>query len=59
MAYKILVSEDDGQFSAIALTLPGVFATGATKREARLNVAEAIRLYVEYAREHGLVLPKS
>ena len=42
----VVVEEPDGQFSASAPELPGVFATGDSEEQARENLDDAIELYL-------------
>jgi predicted RNase H-like HicB family nuclease len=52
-----LVPEDDGQFSAIVLNLPGAASCGATESEALENVQESIRGLIEVYKEHDDPIP--
>ena len=46
-----LVPEEDGQFSAIVLNLPGAASCGNTESEALANVEESIRGLIEVYKE--------
>ena len=52
-----LVPEEDGQFSAIVLNLPGAASCGASESEALANVEESIRGLIEVYNEHGDPIP--
>lgn len=58
MNYVVVMRPDGDQIAATVPDLPGVFATGATHDEAQTNVREAIRLFVETARETGIAIPE-
>lgn len=53
--YKVTVdwSADDGAYIAEAPELPGCMAHGATREDARMRIAEAMRLWLDTAREFG------
>ncbi len=50
--------EEDGGYHVYAPSLKGCHSYGATKEEARLNIAEAIELWLESAKELGLIVPE-
>lgn len=52
-----LILEDDGQFSAIVLNLPGAGSCGKTESEALDNVEESIRGLIEVYKEHSDPIP--
>ena len=52
-----LIPEEDGQFSAIVLNLPGAASCGATESEALANVEESILGLIEVYKEHGDSIP--
>lgn len=53
----ILVRSGDESFAYVP-TLPGCTSGGRTQGDAIENVKEAIRLTLEYRREHGLPSPE-
>lgn len=55
--YAVVIERADGNFSAYVPDLPGCVATGATDREIRSHIVEAIRLHVESLRAHGESVP--
>lgn len=58
--YEIIVywSDEDGVFIAEAPELPGCITHGDTQETALANAKEAIRLWIETAREFGDVVPE-
>ncbi len=50
--------EEDGGYHVYAPALKGCHSYGATKEEARQNIAEAIELWLESAKELGLMVPE-
>lgn len=58
--YEIIVcwSDEDGAFVAEVPELPGCMAHGDTQEAALANVKEAIRLWVDTAREFGDPIPE-
>jgi predicted RNase H-like HicB family nuclease len=58
MKFRIVIEPDeDGVFVASCPTLPGCHAQGRTREEARINIREAVELYLESLREHGDPIP--
>lgn len=58
MKFRIVIEPDeDGVFVASCPTLPGCHAQGGTREEARINIREAVELYLESLREHGDPIP--
>ncbi len=54
----LAVSQDeDGQFSAVALNLPGAGSCGATAEEAIANAREAVTAVIESYLEEGKEVP--
>ncbi len=58
--YEIIIywSKEDGVFIAEVPELPGCMAHGDTQEEALSNVKEAMRLWVDTAREFGDPVPE-
>ena len=58
--YEIIVywSDEDGVFIAEAPELPGCITHGDTQETALANAKEAIRLWIDTAREFGDVVPE-
>jgi predicted RNase H-like HicB family nuclease len=52
-----LFQEDDGQFSAIVLNLPGAASCGDTEAGALESVKESIRGLIEVYKEHSDPIP--
>lgn len=62
MIYRYQVcfeSEEEGGYHAYVPALSGCHSYGATIEEACEHVKEAITLYIEGLREHGLPIPPS
>jgi len=51
-------AEDEG-YSAYSPTLPGCFSNGKTIEEAKRNMREAVRQYVESLLAHGQSIPQN
>lgn len=58
--YEIILywSAEDAAFIAEVPELPGCMAHGATQEEALANIKEAMRLWVDTAREFGDPVPE-
>ena len=54
----VLELEEDGGYHVYAPSLKGCHSYGATKEEALINVAEAISLWLESAKELGIPIPE-
>jgi predicted RNase H-like HicB family nuclease len=60
MKFRVLIETDeDGVFVARCPSLPGCVSQGATREEARRNIAEAIECYLESLEKHGEPIPPS
>jgi len=58
MKFRVVIEQDeDGKFVANCPTLPGSWSQGATRQEARVNIADAIRGYLESLKKHGDPIP--
>ena len=58
MKFRVFIEQDeDGQFVATCPTLPGCISQGATRDEARVNIADAIAGYLESLRKHNEPIP--
>ncbi|UCG43103.1 MAG: type II toxin-antitoxin system HicB family antitoxin [candidate division WOR-3 bacterium] len=54
-SYRVLLREEpEGGYTVTVPALPGCVTFGATLKEAMANAREAIDLYVESLRAHGL-----
>lgn len=53
-----LSAEDGGGFSASVPDLPGCMSDGGTPQEALANVEDAIRTWIEAARDLGHAVPE-
>jgi predicted RNase H-like HicB family nuclease len=58
--YEVIIywSEEDDAFVAEAPELPGCAAHGATQEAALANALDAIRLWIDTAREFGDPIPE-
>lgn len=54
----ILEPEEEGGYHIYAPALKGCHSCGATKEEALANIAEAITLWLESAKELGISIPE-
>lgn len=54
----VLEPEQSGGYHVYAPSLKGCHSYGSTKEEALKNIAEAIALWLESARELGIPIPK-
>ncbi len=54
----VLEPEDEGGYHVYAPSLKGCHSYGATREEALKNIAEAISLWLEAARELGVPIPE-
>ncbi len=60
MKYRIIIEQDeDGVFVTEVPSLPGCVSQGKTRKEAILNIREAIELYLESLAAHGEPIPPS
>lgn len=58
MQYVVIIEETEGGgYSAYVPDLPVCFTVGDTLDEVKDNIKSAINLYLEEARESGIVLP--
>ncbi len=58
MKFRVVIEQDeDGKFVASCPTLPGCWTQGDTRDEAKRNIAEAIKGYLESLEEHGDPIP--
>ncbi len=58
MRFRVVIEQDeDGQFAVCCPSLPGCWSQGATREEAKRNIADAIRGYLESLRKHGDPIP--
>lgn len=58
--YEVIIywSQEDGAFIAEVPELPGCLAHGSTHETALANVQEAIRLWIDTAKEYGDPIPE-
>ncbi|MBI4303724.1 MAG: type II toxin-antitoxin system HicB family antitoxin [Chloroflexi bacterium] len=54
----VLEPEEEGGYHVYAPSLKGCHSYGSTKEEALKNIAEAIALWLESAKELGIVIPE-
>jgi predicted RNase H-like HicB family nuclease len=58
--YRVLIEQDeDGMFVAEVPALPGCISQGTTRKEALLNIQEAIAAYLESLKAHNEPVPPS
>ncbi len=58
MKFRVVIEQDeDGKFIASCPTLPGCWSQGDTRDEAKRNIADAIKGYLESLEEHGDPIP--
>ena len=55
--FTVILERSGDEYFAYVPVLPGCTSGGRTQGEAIENVKEAIRLTLEYRREHGLPMP--
>ncbi len=55
--YPIVVEDTETGYSAYSPDLPGCISTGATRREVKANMREAVELHIEGLRLEGLPVP--
>lgn len=58
MRQVIIFPGEDGYWIAECPSLPGCISQGKTKKEAILNIREAIELYIEVLEEDKLSVPE-
>ena len=54
----VLEPEDEGGYHVYTPSLKGCHSYGSNKEEALRNIAEAIELWLESARELGITIPE-
>ena len=58
MKFRVVIEQDeDGKFIASCSTLPGCWSQGDTRDEAKRNITDAIKGYLESLEEHGDPIP--
>lgn len=58
MKFRVVIEQDeDGKFVASCPTLPGCWSQGDNRDEARRNIADAMKGYLESLRKHGDPIP--
>ena len=58
MKFRVVIEQDeDGKFIASCPTLPGCRSQGDTRDEAKHNIADAIKGYLESLKKHGDPIP--
>ena len=55
---RIIWSERDAAYVASVPNLPGCMAHGRTYEEALANIQDAMRLWIDTAREDGIPIPE-
>ena len=60
MKYRVIVEEDEeGMFAAECPTLPGCISQGKTRKEALVNIKDAIKGYIQSLKKHNEPIPPS
>lgn len=60
MKYRVIIEEDqDGMFVAECPTLPGCISQGKTRKEALVNIKDAIKGYLQSLKKHDEPIPPS
>ncbi|MBI2660124.1 type II toxin-antitoxin system HicB family antitoxin [Candidatus Woesearchaeota archaeon] len=60
MKYRVIVEQDeDGMFVAECPTLPGCISQGKTRKEALVNIKDAIKGYIQSLKKHNEPIPPS
>jgi len=60
MKYRILIEQDeDGIFVAECPSLPGCISQGKTRKEAVVNIHDAVKGYLESLKKHNEPIPPS
>ena len=58
--YRIIIEKDeDGMFIAECPVLPGCISEGKTRKEALVNIQDAIKGYIESLKKHDEPIPPS
>ena len=57
--YLVVYEKSKTGFSAYVPDMPGVIATGKTKKIVERNIYEALKFQIEGLKEEGLPIPKS
>ncbi len=58
MKYTVIITRDDGYYVVNVPALPGCFTQGKTKKEALINIKEAITAYIESLKKHNEKIPR-
>ena len=56
--FLVVIERVGGNYSAYSPDLPGCVATGATPKETKQRMAEAVALHIQGLREDGLTVPE-
>ena len=60
MRFRIIVEQDeDGAFVAECPTLPGCISQGKSRKEALINIKDAIKGYLQSLKKHNEPIPPS
>ena len=58
MKYRVVIQQDeDGMFVAEVPSLPGCVSQGKTRKEAVMNIQEAMEAYLESLKKHNEPIP--
>ena len=60
MKYRIIIEQDeDGLFVAECPSLPGCVSQGKTRKEALINIKDAMKGYIQSLKKHREPIPPS
>lgn len=58
MKFRVVINQDeDGVFVAECPSLPGCISQGSTRKEALININDAIKGYLESLKKHNEPIP--
>jgi antitoxin HicB len=58
MKFRVVIEQDeDGKYIASCPVLPGCWSQGDTREEAKRNIADAVKGYLESLKKHGDPIP--
>jgi len=59
LSFKVIIEpQEEGGYVVYAPNLPGCFSQGETREEARANIKEAIKLYLDTLKAEKVPLPQ-
>lgn len=54
--FEVCLTQEEGGFSAVVLSLPGCISQGESEEEAISNIKDAMKCYLETAKKYGIVV---